>query len=165
MEEEDTCTTMEGRRGRGRGRVWQNLLIHNVYGHIHVVNGRRGGGGGEWQEGVSREEGTMYICIHGPHDHKGEVVCGGRGCGSGEEGRWARGGASYVRGAYTHRGCGSRPVVVCAFQVGGGELSVLGSATFTVGQPNFLHLQPPHTPLQSEAGTQLCAHVQLCVHV
>ena len=40
-------TTMEGRRGRGRGRVLQNLLIHNVYGHIHAVNGRRGGGGGE----------------------------------------------------------------------------------------------------------------------
>ena len=46
-EEEDTRTTMEGRRGRGRGRVLQNLLIHNVYGHIHVVNDRRGGGGGE----------------------------------------------------------------------------------------------------------------------
>ena len=46
----------------------QNLLIHNVYGHIHVVNGRRGGGGGEWQEGVSREEGTMY-CTYAFMDH------------------------------------------------------------------------------------------------
>ena len=47
------------------------------------------------------------------------TVCGGKGCGSGEEGRWARGRASYVIGAYTHRDCGSRSVVVCAFQVGG----------------------------------------------
>ena len=28
----------------------------------------------------------MYIYIHGQHDHKGEVVCGGRGCGSGGQG-------------------------------------------------------------------------------